>query len=42
MVGPHMRGRGGTPAFKAATTDTAGPDGRPLLRAGFANRTPAP
>ena len=42
VVGPHVRGRGGAPALEAATADTAGPDRRPLLRAGFANRSPAP
>ena len=42
MVGSHVRGRRGAPALKPATAHTAGSDRRPLLRAGFANRAPAP
>ena len=42
VVGPHVRGRRGATALEPATANTAGPDRRPLLGAGFANRTPAP
>jgi hypothetical protein len=42
MVGPFVGGRRRAPAFQAASAHAAGPDRRPLLGAGFADRTPAP
>ena len=42
MVGPHMCRRGGAAALQPAPAHTTRADRRPLLRPGFADRTPAP